>query len=183
MKKKLMMALPLFLVGGLFMFGFFKKAAGDEQIGHTSPHLKTVKIDEVDWKSKPDTYWKEVLSPMQYNVTREEGTERAFTGQFWDHKEKGIYTCSNCGQKLFDSETKYKSGTGWPSFYQPLTKSAVGERKDSKFGMIRTEVHCSRCGAHLGHVFEDGPEPTGLRYCMNSVSLNFIKSENQKDSK
>ncbi|MEC7276418.1 MAG: peptide-methionine (R)-S-oxide reductase MsrB [Bdellovibrionota bacterium] len=110
---------------------------------------------------------------MQYEVTRNEGTERAFTGQYWDYKKEGVYTCSNCGQKLFSSDTKYKSGTGWPSFFKPLSQEAIGERKDSSFGMTRTEVHCSRCGAHLGHVFPDGPQPTGLRYCLNSVSLNF----------
>lgn len=177
MKKALTLTISVVIIAGVFMLGFFKKAAGDDKVGHISPHLKEVNPDKIDWKSKPDSYWKEVLTPVQYNVTREEGTERAFTGQFWDYKEKGTYTCSNCGQHLFSSETKYKSGTGWPSFYQPLNSSAVGERQDSKFGMVRVEVHCSRCGAHLGHVFKDGPEPTGLRYCMNSVSLNFIKEK------
>ena len=183
MKKSLLFSIPALLLGGFFMFGFFKKAAGDEKVGLISPHLKSINADEVDWKAKPDSYWKKVLTPVQYNVTREEGTERAFTGQFWDYKDKGVYTCSNCGQHLFDSETKYKSGTGWPSFYQPIKPDAVGEKKDSKFGMVRVEVHCSRCGAHLGHVFKDGPEPTGLRYCMNSVSLNFLpKSQEKKEN-
>ncbi len=164
------------------MFGFLKKSADDQKIGFISPHLKGIDTAQIKWKEKDDSYWKKVLTPMQYNVTREEGTERAFTGQFWDHKEKGIYTCSNCGLPLFSSETKYKSGTGWPSFYKPIKSENVGEKKDSKFGMVRTEVHCARCGAHLGHVFPDGPEPTGLRYCLNSVSLNFHRETEQKDT-
>lgn len=183
MKKGFLLSIPALLIGGFFMFGFFKKAAGDEKIGHISPHLKTLNPEEVDWKSKSDGYWKKVLTPVQYNVTREEGTERAFTGQFWDFKDEGVYSCSNCGQHLFSSETKYKSGTGWPSFYQPIKPENVGEKRDSKFGMERVEVHCSRCGAHLGHVFKDGPEPTGLRYCMNSVSLNFIPKDPKKKEK
>lgn len=162
------------------MFGFLKKSADDAKIGHTSPHLKNIDPDKVNWKEKGKDYWKSVLTPIQYSVTREEGTERAFTGQFWDYKEKGIYSCSNCGQELFSSETKYKSGTGWPSFFKPLSSEVIGENKDTKFGMVRTEVHCSRCGAHLGHVFDDGPQPTGLRYCLNSVSLNFQKNEEER---
>ncbi|MCP4912443.1 MAG: peptide-methionine (R)-S-oxide reductase MsrB [Oligoflexia bacterium] len=173
MKKLLTITLLL----GFTMFGFLKTAAGDEKVGHTSPHLKELDPDKVNWKEKDDKYWKSVLTPMQYKVTRHEGTERAFTGQFWDHKEKGIYTCSNCGHELFHSDTKFKSGTGWPSYYQPIRSENVGEKKDSSFGMTRTEVHCSRCGAHLGHVFPDGPQPTGLRYCINSVSLNFKKEK------
>ncbi len=179
MRRKVTIILSSFLVvlGGCSVFGFLKKDANDKQIGKTSPHLKEIDADKIDWKSKPDAYWKEVLTPVQYEVTRKEGTERAFTGQYWDHKEVGTYTCSNCGQELFSSETKYKSGTGWPSFYKPLNESVVGEKKDTKFGMVRTEVHCSRCKAHLGHVFPDGPQPTGLRYCLNSVSLNFSPKE------
>jgi len=181
MKKTFLLLALVLGVGGFFMFGFFKKAAGDEKIGHTSPHLKSVENEKVDWKSKPDSYWKKVLTPTQYDVTRKQGTERAFTGQFWDFKGDGVYTCSNCGQHLFDSKTKYKSGTGWPSFFQPIKSDMVGEEKDTKFGMVRTEVHCSRCGAHLGHVFPDGPQPTGLRYCINSVSLNFIDRKDKKE--
>jgi peptide-methionine (R)-S-oxide reductase len=173
MKKALIFVLLFISVGALSVFGFFKKDADDSQIGLISPHLKSIDADQVNWKEKDKDYWKKVLTPMQYEVTRNEGTERAFTGQYWDYKKEGVYTCSNCGQKLFSSDTKYKSGTGWPSFFKPLSQEAIGERKDSSFGMTRTEVHCSRCGAHLGHVFPDGPQPTGLRYCLNSVSLNF----------
>lgn len=181
-KKIVVLCLSIISLGVFAMFGFLKKSADDEKIGFVSSHLKEVDPNTVNWKEKDKTYWKKVLSPVQYDVTREEGTERAFTGQFWDHKEKGVYSCSNCGLELFSSETKYKSGTGWPSFYQPIKSENVGETKDPKFGMVRTEVHCSRCGAHLGHVFPDGPQPTGLRYCLNSVSLNFHKADN-KDTK
>lgn len=122
---------------------------------------------------KTEAEWKKQLTPIQFNVLRLKGTERAFTGAYWDHHEKGQYVCAGCGQPLFASDTKFESGTGWPSFYQPLKEDAVAIHKDLSYGMIREEVVCSRCGGHLGHVFDDGPQPTGLRYCMNSVSLKF----------
>ena len=181
-KKITIISLSLFSLGVFAMFGFLKKSADDQKIGLISAHLKDIDINQVDWKSKDKAYWKKVLSPVQYSVTREDGTERAFTGQFWDNKEEGVYSCSNCGLPLFNSKTKFKRGTGWPSFYQPIKSENVGENKDSKFGMVRTEVHCARCDAHLGHVFPDGPQPTGLRYCLNSVSLNFHKAD-QEDTK
>lgn len=120
--------------------------------------------------------WRERLTEEQFYVAREHGTERSFSNEYWDNKKTGAYRCVACGQKLFDSETKYKSGTGWPSFWAPVDETAVATTEDRKFFMVRTEVHCSRCESHLGHVFEDGPQPTGLRYCMNSAAMVFVPS-------
>ena len=122
---------------------------------------------------KSDQEWRQELTPDQYRVLREKGTERAFTGEYYDNKAKGVYTCAACGQELFSSDTKYESGSGWPSFYAPIADDKVEEDRDTTHGMVRTEVLCSRCESHLGHVFDDGPNPTGQRYCMNSISLDF----------
>ena len=126
---------------------------------------------------KTDEEWKKELSADQYNVCRRKGTERPFTGEYYQTKTPGVYTCSCCGAELFDSNTKYDSGSGWPSFYQPTDKDKVQEETDRSHGMTRTEVMCKNCGAHLGHVFPDGPKPTGLRYCINSVSLKLKPKE------
>jgi peptide-methionine (R)-S-oxide reductase len=128
---------------------------------------------------KTEEEWKKQLSAEQYDVARRAGTERAFTGKYWDSKDKGTYNCVCCGEPLFKSDTKFNSGTGWPSFTQPVSQDAVSEHTDRAYGMSRTEVRCARCDAHLGHVFPDGPNPTGLRYCMNSASLN-LKPEEKK---
>jgi peptide-methionine (R)-S-oxide reductase len=122
---------------------------------------------------KSDAEWRASLTPEQYHVTRQKGTEPPFTGKYYHFKEKGKFTCVCCGAELFDSNSKYDSGSGWPSFYQPADSNAIDEHVDRTHGMVRTEITCSRCGAHLGHVFEDGPAPTGLRYCVNSASLDF----------
>ena len=130
-----------------------------------------------DKTNKTDEEWRTALSPEQYHVCREKGTERAFTGAYWDTKDAGVYRCAACGFPLFSSQTKFDSGTGWPSFWQPLDQEAVETETDQSFGMTRTEVHCRNCGSHLGHVFPDGPQPTGLRYCINSVSLDLDREE------
>lgn len=127
--------------------------------------------------TKTEDEWREILTPEQYQVLREKGTEPAFSGEYWDEKAPGVYRCVACGQELFSSEHKFDSGTGWPSFYQPIATGRVESAVDESHGMVRTEVLCSRCGSHLGHVFEDGPDPTGQRYCINSICLDLEKED------
>ena len=126
---------------------------------------------------KDDQYWRDKLTPEEFNVCREKGTERAFTGEYWDCERDGVYHCRCCGEPLFLSDTKFDAGCGWPSFFQPAEADVVEESNDSSHGMIRTEVTCKQCGSHLGHVFPDGPTPTGLRYCINSLSIKLEDKE------
>ncbi len=137
-----------------------------------APNSKTAKKYPV---VKTESQWKRQLSPQAFDVLRHAGTEAPFSGALWNNHEKGVYKCAGCGQELFSSDTKFESGTGWPSFYQPMRKNAIEKRADNSLFESRTEVLCSRCGGHLGHVFDDGPKPTGLRFCMNSAALSFQK--------
>jgi peptide-methionine (R)-S-oxide reductase len=127
--------------------------------------------------AQTESEWREKLTPEQYQVLRQGGTERAFTGKYWDSKAKGVYRCAGCGEELFSSDTKFESHSGWPSFFQPLDETAIEEDADRSYGMVRTDIKCANCGGHLGHVFDDGPNPTGLRYCVNSASLDLDETK------
>lgn len=181
--KKIIQILSLVIFAGALLFSCSpnpKVADTDYEVKKAATRiaLATSEIgDTLKKVNKSSNEWKEELTELEYYVLREAGTERAFSGDLWDNKKEGIYTCAGCQLPLFDSSTKYKSGTGWPSYYQPIKDNHVEEDVDYKIGYKRTEVHCARCGGHLGHIFEDGPKPTGLRYCINSVSLDFVEHQ------
>jgi len=162
----------ILVIGILFLISCSVKSQNETDMDDNK-NKSTYKIE------KSDEEWKQILTPVEFQILREKGTEYAFTGEYNKHKDKGTYVCAGCGNELFTSDSKFDSGCGWPSFYEPLSEENVGEFEDKTHGMVRTEIVCNNCGGHLGHVFPDGPKPTGLRYCVNSASLDFKKKEEE----
>ena len=162
------MKYAIFFIG---LLAFSCNAQSNHEAGTNAdlPDFEKYQLSEAEWAER--------LTDHEFHILREKGTERAFTGEYWDNKKKGVYQCRACQLPLFESSTKFRSGTGWPSFWEPINEINVGEVEDKSYGMVRTEVVCARCGGHLGHVFPDGPQPTGLRYCMNSISMTFLEQD------
>ena len=177
--------IKVFLIAAVLIVGFlvwnFSNQTNNEKNNYPNPSLpdstKKQGAQMSDKIIKSDEEWKKELTPEEYRILREKGTERAFTGKYWDHHELGTYICAACSTELFESDTKFESGCGWPSYFQPIDESRIIHKEDRSLGMVRTEVICAKCGGHLGHVFDDGPAPTGLRYCINSGSMKFVKKE------
>lgn len=181
MKDTLAVGLSLLAVAGMGV-GCGVSGGGPVATGPASNNATAQPSEQIMTNKiiKSEEEWKQQLTPEQYRVLRQKGTERAFTGAYWNTKDQGTYRCAGCGEVLFESDTKYDSGCGWPSFYAPASTNVIAEAEDRSHFMVRTEVLCSKCGGHLGHVFEDGPQPTGLRYCINSASLKFEEKPAEK---